>query len=66
MLFAANSEGEIFGLQAKVTRKRIKKNKVKSLGPTEVSEGQIMVLAPFLEVWGKLDLLMDDKDDVAS
>jgi hypothetical protein len=66
VLFAANSDGEMFSLQAKITRKRIKKNKVKSLGPTEVDEGQIMTLAPFLEIWGKLGLLIDDEDGVAS
>lgn len=63
VMFAATSEGEMFSLQAKVTRKRIKTHKVKMLGPTERDEGQIMTLAPFLEIWGKLHLLTDDADE---
>lgn len=61
VMFAATSEGEMFSLQAKVTRKRKKTHKVKLLGPTVRDQGQIMTLAPFLEVWGKLHLLADDE-----
>jgi len=63
VLFAANSEGEMLSLQANIVRKRVKKNKVKALGQTEFDAGQIMTLAPFLEIWGKLDLLAGDEDD---
>ena len=67
VMFAANSEGEMFTLQATVTRKLVKKNKVKSLGPTEADEGPIMTLAPFLEIWGKLDLLdLEDESEGAT
>jgi hypothetical protein len=60
VMFVATSEGKMFSLQAEVTRKRIKNHKVKTLGPTERDEGQIMMLAPFLEIWGKLHLLSDE------
>ncbi|MBO9501203.1 hypothetical protein [Brevundimonas sp. A19_0] len=66
VMFAANADGEMFSLQAKITRQRIRRHKVKALGPTEHDEGQIMTLAPFLEIWGKLDLLADNEDEEAA
>lgn len=66
VMFAANADGEMFSLQATITRRRIKKHKVKALGPTELDKGQIMALAPILDVWGRLDLLADNEDAEAA
>ena len=65
VMFAATAEGEMFSLQADVTRKRVKAHKVKALGPTVRDDGHVMALAPFFEVWGKLHLLADDLDGEA-
>lgn len=59
VMCAAASDGEMFTLQARITRKRRKIHKVKTLGPTERDNGEVMTLAPFLEVWGKFHLLED-------
>lgn len=63
VMCAAASGGEMFTLQAGITRKRRKIHKVKTLGPTERDNGEVMTLAPFLEIWGTLHLL-DDAPEV--
>jgi hypothetical protein len=64
-LAAVNSAGEQISLSAEIERKRIKKRKVKRLGPTEIEmNGRVVSMAPVLEVWGRLDALrLDEKDE---
>lgn len=65
-LAAVNSDGEQIHLSAKITRKYLKRWKVKELASTETEiGGRLFSLAPVLEVWGKLDVLdlrADDED----
>jgi gamma-glutamyl phosphate reductase len=59
VLHGADASGEQIALSANVVRKKVKKHKVKSLSSTDVNtKSQNMALAPFLGVWGRLDVLM--------
>jgi gamma-glutamyl phosphate reductase len=59
VLHGADASGEQIALSANVVRKKVKKHKVKSLSSTHVdTTSQNMVLTPFIEVWGRLDVLM--------
>jgi hypothetical protein len=63
-LAAVNSDGEQIYLSAKITRKFLKRWKVKELAPTEIEIGNRLIsMAPVLEVWGKLDALDLHADD---
>jgi hypothetical protein len=63
-LAAVNSDGEQIYLSARITRKFLKRWKVKELTPTEVEVGgRLISMAPVLEVWGKLDVLDLHADD---
>ena len=63
VMSAANADGEMFTLQAEIIRKKVKTHKVKRLGPTVRDDGQVMTLAPFLEMWGNFHLLEDDLEE---
>jgi hypothetical protein len=66
-LAAVNSDGERIHLSTKITRKFLKRWKVKELAPTEIEVGgQLISMAPVLEVWGRLDVLDLDADDESS
>ncbi|WFT88394.1 hypothetical protein [Rhizobium leguminosarum] len=56
MLNAADASGFRVSMQADVKRKKNKKHKVKSLSKRSDGDGFQFILAPFLQVWGKLDL----------
>lgn len=64
LLWAVNSDGVHLSLEADIHRKRIKKHKVKSLGPTRrETAARIVAFAPILEVWGRLgDLKLDEEE----
>lgn len=58
LLDAVNADGESIFLSATVHRKKIKKWKIRSLGPTRIEEIDVnrkANLYPFLEEWGRLD-----------
>jgi hypothetical protein len=54
-MHAADATGQTFGYHAEITRKKKKKHKVKTLGPTELSDGFQFIIAPFQVAWGCLD-----------
>jgi hypothetical protein len=62
VLWGATKDGRQLSLQARITRKKVKKHKVKSLGETERdTQHKIIAFAPILDVWGRLaDLKLDD------
>jgi hypothetical protein len=63
-LAAVNSDGEQSELSARITRKFLKRWKVKELAPIETEVGgRLISMAPVLEVWGKLDVLNLHADD---
>lgn len=63
-LAAINSNGEQICLSAGITRKFLKRWKVKELAPTEIEVGgQLISMAPVLQVWEKLDALNLHADD---
>ena len=56
--------GEQSELSARITRKFLKRWKVKELAPIETEVGgRLISMAPVLEVWGKLDVLNLHADD---
>lgn len=63
VLWAATAGGLQLSLQANVIRKKVKKHKVKGLGPTErETQARIIAFAPILQIWGRLaDLKLDDE-----
>lgn len=64
LLAAVNSDGEQIHVSAKITRRMLKRQKVKELGPTVIDVGvRLNSMAPVLEVWGRLDALNLDADD---
>jgi len=57
VLNAANSDGKSFAYQARIERKKNKKQKVKRILPPEIEENLVQfILTPFQEVWGCLDM----------
>jgi len=62
VLWGATKDGKQMSLQARITRKKVKKHKVKALGSTERdTQEKIIAFAPILQVWGRLaDLKLDD------
>lgn len=66
-MHAAEATGQTYVYNAEITRKKKKKHKVKSLGPTELhQDGFQFIMAPFQIAWGCLDLqkLKEAEEDV--
>ena len=56
MMNAVDASGNSFAYRADIERKKRKKHKVKRLGPTQISEGDIQfIMTPFQSAWGCLD-----------
>jgi hypothetical protein len=66
VLAAVNSDGEQIHMSAEITRKLLKRWKVKELASTEVEVGgRLISMAPVLKVWGQADVLNLHADDEA-
>lgn len=71
-LWAAAADGFRISFEAEILRKKVKKHKIKKMGPTKrVPQAKIVAFAPILEVWGRLDDLelvdqLDSTDNLLS